>query len=294
MGVTFLFVLYACHEQRAKSTAQGRTVMDQLSRPITISPYPRRIVSMAPSVTEMLYALGVWDRVVGVTLYDTYPPDCDSRTRIGDMLRPNLEVILSLKPDLVVATVNGNYRGNVEKLQSLGIPVFVVSASHIEEILQSFRLLGDALNERSRADQVIHQMRRGIEQLRTRLAAQPFIRVLYLNWIDPIIVPGGDAFENEALALAKVDSLTRDLFKERYMRYSPEQIIRLSPEYILTVQHNAEGLQNILESRRWTAIPAVRKRRVYIVSDLIQHPSQRILEGIEEVARKLHPEAFGN
>jgi iron complex transport system substrate-binding protein len=247
---------------------------------------------MAPSVTEMLFALGAWERVVGVTLYDKYPADAASRAKIGDILRPNLEVLLSLKPDLVVATVNGNYRENIERLESFGIPVFMVGAGKIEEIYKSLQLLGEALDAGPQAREIVSQMRERILRLQERLAAQPRRRALYLTWIDPTIVPGRDAFETEALSLSGVDSMTRDL-SQRYARFSFEQIVALKPEYLLTVDHNAEGVHSVQTSRRWSSIPAVRKKQVYVVSDLIQHPSQRIVEGIEEVARKLHPEAFG-
>ncbi|MBI2820952.1 MAG: ABC transporter substrate-binding protein [Acidobacteria bacterium] len=283
--------LSACQPPGRQGKPSGRVVWDQLSRRVVVPTYPKRIVSMAPSVTEILFALGVWDRVVGITLYDAYPADSGSRTRIGDMLRPNLEVVLSLKPDLVVATVNGNYRESVERLESFGIPVFILGAARMEEIFRSVELLGDAVGERPRAGAVVEEMRRRISLLQARLAGQPRKAVLYLTWVDPVMVPGRDAFETDALALAKLDSLTRDLF-EQYSRFSMEQVIRLKPDTILTVDHNAAEIRKILSSPQWAMLPAVKKARVYLVSDLIQHPSQRVVEGVEEVARKLHPEAF--
>ena len=282
----------ACRRQSAPEPGPGRTVVDQLLRPVYLPHRPIRIVSMAPSVTEMLYALGAWDRVVGVTLYDVYPADVATRTRIGDMLRPNLEMVLSLKPDLVVATFNGNYRENVERFQTFGIPVFILSASRLEEIFRSLELLGEAVDERAAGAAVVADMRRRIDDLQQRLARESRKTALYLTWIDPVMVPGRDSFETEALALAGVDSLTRDLLAERYSRFSLEQVIRLKPEYILTVEHNAQGVRTVLASPQWAMLPAIRKRQVYVVSDLIQHPSQRIVDGIEEVARRLHPEAF--
>ena len=289
-----LLLATACRRYENTRPVSGRVVVDQLSRSVTVPQRPSRIVSMATSVTEMLYGLGVWERVVGVTQYDAYPADVGTRARIGDMLRPNLEVVLNLKPDLVVATVNGNYRDSIERLESFGIPVVVVSAGRIAEIYQGFRLLGDALGDRSRAEAAVEQMRQRIDSISRRVARRPRREVLYLTWVSPVLGPGRDAFETEALALAGVDSLTRNLSQQRYPRFSLEQVIHLKPEFILTVEHNAEGIQGVMSSPQWAKVPAVRKKQVHVISDLIQHPSQRIAEGIEEVARKLHPDAFSD
>ena len=278
--------------ESAEHHPAARRVTDQLSREVAIGPRPARIVSMAPSLTEMLYAMGVWDRVIGVTQYDEFPEDVGTRTRIGDMLHPNLEIILGLKPDLVVATVNGNYRDNIERLQSFGIPVFVLSAGRIDEVYEGFRYLGRALNDEAEAERQIHGMQARIDDVRRRLAGRAPARVLYLTWVDPVLVPGRDAFETEALALAGAESLTRDLSAQRYPRFSLEQVLRLAPDVVLTVRHNADGIRNVLSSPRWASVPAVQKKQVYVVSDLIQHPSQRLADGIEEVARVLHPAAF--
>jgi iron complex transport system substrate-binding protein len=282
----------AGQDSREPKSGAQRLVTDQLSRKVTMGARPTRIVSMAPSITEMLFALGAWPRVVGVTQFDEFPEDVGTRASIGDMLNPNLEVILGLKPDLVVATVNGNYQSSIDRLQSFGIPVFILGAGRVDEIYQSFRHLGDAIGESAEAERQIDRMRGRIEGLTRRLSGRPPVPVLYLTWVDPILVPGRDAFETEALRLAGAESLTRTLTTLRYPRFSLEQVLRLAPGHILTVKHNARGIEALLGSPRWASVPAVQKKQVYLVSDLIQHPSQRIAEGIEEVARKLHPDAF--
>lgn len=259
-------------------------VQDHLRRPLTLVRNPSRIISMAPNVTEILLALGLGGRLVGVTNFCEIPKSEGSKTRIGDLQNPNLEVILSLKPDLVLATTSGNLRETVEKLAGLGLPVYTLDTRTLEEIIQSVLDVGDITGVASAAKAAVADMRRRLAAVQRQAQTHPPRRVLYLIWHDPIVAPGGDSFINDALRWAGGISITADA-AERSPRYSLEQIIAQKPEYIFVpIKENPVTMDYFRQSPGWSSLTAVRSGRVFFITAAIQHPSPRVMEGIEEAA----------
>jgi len=291
-------ILLACHPAcrpgRAPSAGnltESREYVDEIGREVRLARYPRRIVSLAPNLTELLYLLGADDRLIGVTEYCNWPEAARKKPRIGGLLNPNYELVLAAHPDLVLATTSGNDQSAVYKLVELDLPVYVTAPRSAENIFETILSVGDVVNRPDRARELVADMKRRLEEVRQRLEGLPATRAFFMTWFDPLLAPGKNTFETDVLALAGVESVTAGI-DEFYPRYSLEQILQQDPEVILTVEHNALPAEQLRNIPGWSDLTAVRKGRVYVLSDVIQHPSPRFVDGVEELVRHLHPERF--
>lgn len=257
-------------------------VTDGAGRSVRIPPAPRRIVSLAPSVTEILFALGVGDRVVGVTDFCSYPPEASSRTRIGGLINPDLERIAGLKPDLAIATTAGNYLDDAERIERLGIPVYTMTIPTLEGMLSTLERVGDLLQSSVEARGLVTRLRTRIERVRQAAAGREPLRALFVIEADPLIAPGPRTFIGEALAAAGVE-LVAARAGSSWAQYDMEQVIGLKPELILTPEANRAWSAGLPGRADWMKVPAVPAGRVFVISDAIQHPGPRLVDGIEEV-----------
>ncbi len=278
-------------EQIKAAESDSVDYTDEIGRYVRLPKHPLRIISLAPSVTEVLYLLGAQDRIVGVTTHCEWPEDAKKKPKMGNLLNPNYEVILAAKPDLVIATTAGNDRAAVLKLAGLGLPVFVTAPRSVEKIFETVLDAGRITDRAREAEQLVSNMRERLDEVRRRLAGLPPTRAFFMTWFDPLLAPGKNTFENDVLRQAGVESITADI-EEFYPRYSLEQILARDPEAILTVEHNTSSVADLKRIAGWNRLSAVRKGRVYVLSEVIQHPSPRFVDGVEELARKLHPERF--
>lgn len=265
------------------ATAPAPPVRDGAGRMIPVPARPARLVSLAPSVTEILFSLGAGPRVVGVTDFCSYPPEAAGRTRIGGMINPDLERIVHLRPDLVVATTAGNYPDDVERIERLGIPVYTIATPTLESVMTTLASVGAILGEQERAGRLVADLRSRIERVRTGAAGRPRVPALFVIEPDPLIVPGRATFIGEALAVAGADLVTTGQAAS-WAQYDMEQVIGMRPEAILTPEANRAWSESLGGREDWLRVPAVAGGRVYVISDSIQRPGPRIVDGIEEVA----------
>jgi iron complex transport system substrate-binding protein len=253
--------------------------------------HPRRIISLAPNVTETIYLLGANDRLIGVTSECDWPADTANKQKIGDLLNPNYELILAARPDLVIASTAGNDRAAVLKLSDLGLPVFVTAPRSTEKIMETVQSMGNIVDCAARAAELVSEMKRRLAEVQRRLAGLPPVRALFITWFDPLLAPGRDTFETDVLRQAGVQSISGSI-EGFYPRYSLEQIIAEDPEVILTVEHKGKPLPDLARLAGWNSLRAVRNGRVYVLNEVFQHPSPRYVDAVEELARKLHPEQY--
>ena len=183
-------------------SAWALTVVDQTGRTLTLPGPPRRIVSLVPSVTEVLYAIGAESVLVGVTDFCDYPPEATRKPHVGGMLSPNLETLVTLKPDLVVATRSGNTEETFDQLKRLGLPVYLVDPATVADVLRLVSDLGELTGHRDGAAAVDKDIERRIAAVRERVAGRPLPRVLYVLWPEPLIVPGKGVLVSELIAIA--------------------------------------------------------------------------------------------
>ncbi len=201
------------------AAADALTVTDQTGRRIVLPALPARIISLVPSVTEILFSIGAQDRLVGVTDFCDYPAEARRKQRVGGMLAPSLEGMVSLKPDLVVATTAGNRQETFEQLERLKIPVYVVNPVTVADVLDLVTRLGRLADRGDAADRAVAALRERMQAVAARVEGRPRPRVLYVLWPDPLIVPGRASLVSELIALAGGDSVTAD-GGQGYPRYS--------------------------------------------------------------------------
>ena len=274
--------------------AQALTVVDQTGHAVTLPAAPRRIVSLVPGVTEILFAIGAQDAVVGVTDFCDYPPEARRKARVGDMLAPNLETLVSLKPDLVVATRSGNREETFDQLKRLGLPVYLVDEPpSIAGVLRLVGGLGQLTGRRDAAAAVAAGLERRIASVRERVAGRPHPRVLYVLWPEPLIVPGRGSLVSELIASAGGESVTADQ-AQGYPRMSLEAAVGRAPEVIILARHGAgTGPAAREQWQRLESLPAIRSGRLYAADgDLLHRYGPRVVDGLELLARLIHPEAF--
>jgi iron complex transport system substrate-binding protein len=270
----------------------GRAIYtDGIGRKVQIPRHPRRIISLAPDVTETLYLLGAGDRLVGNTTQCNWPEAAKSKPKVGDLLNPNYEVILAANPDLVISSTAGNDRAAVMKLVDLGVPVYVVAPRTVQRIFQSVEDIGRITDCADRGFQLVAEMKERLEKIRSRINGLPRVRAFFITWFDPLLAPGKDTFENDVLSLAGVTSITADI-PQFYPRYSLEQLLVQDPDAILTVRQEGNPIPDFRRIAGWKDLRAVREGRVYILTEFLQHPSPLFVDGVEELARKLYPERF--
>lgn len=273
--------------------AQAFTVRDMLGRELTLSEPPRRIVSLIPSVTEILYALGGEDRLVGVTDYCDFPPAARQKPSVGGMITPSLEAIVALKPDLVVATTDGNRQDTVEQLQRLKVPVYLVSANRLAEVMEVIARLGELSGRREAVTPLMTRLEQRIRAVTKTVEPLPRPRVLYVLWPEPLIVPGRGAIVNELIHLAGGESITAG-DPGTYPRFGLEAAVARAPQVIVLADHGS-GRGPILREKweRLTSLPALRAGRIHSVDgNLLHRYGPRLVDGLEQLARLIHPEAF--
>lgn len=276
-------------------SACALTLVDQTGRTLALPAPPRRIVSLVPSVTEVLYAIGAQDSLAGVTDFCDYPPEAKRKPRVGGMLSPNLETLVTLKPDLVVATRSGNTEETFDQLKRLGMPIYLVDPMTVGDVLRLVSDLGELTGHREGAAAVSKDLERRISAVRDRVAGLPLPRVLYVLWPDPLIVPGKGALVSELIALAGGASVTADQ-GQGYPRMSLEAAVGRAPEVIILARHGSTVGPSAREQwQRLQSMPAVSNGRLYTADgDLMHRYGPRVVVGLELLARLIHPEAFGH
>ena len=273
--------------------APALTVTDQTGRQLVLPAPPARVISLVPSVTEILFTIGAQDRLVGVTDFCDYPAEARRKPSVGGMLAPSLEGMVALKPDLVVATTAGNRHETFDQLARLKIPVFVVNPITVADVLDLLSRLGRLTDRGDAADRVVAALRERIQAVAARVATRPRPRVLYVLWPDPLIVPARGALVSELITLAGGDSVTAD-GGSGYPRYSTEAALARNPEVIILASHGSE--KSPLMRAKWerfTQVPAISAGRLHTIDGNLMHRyGPRMVDGLEALARLVHPEAF--
>ena len=282
----FFCLTTGCSEKKPIAESE-RVFVDEQGRAVKIDAEPQRIISLAPSVTETLFAIGLGDRVVGVTSYCDYPPEAARKEHVGDTLRPNLEKIVSLKPDLVIASTSSQLEQFVRRLDELGIPTYVSNPRGIDDVLASIERIGEITGARERAVELLNALRARIDATRRRVSTLEKPKVLFILGTEPLITAGEISFVTDLIRRAGGKSITEDAPGD-YPQYSLETAIAKQPEVIF-LQAGESALPS-----RLTQTPASQNGRVYHLNDdLLLRPGPRIVDGLEQMAEKIHPVAAG-
>ena len=289
-----LFAQAALPANSPGSSAAVHDVVDEVGRTVRVSVNPQRVVSLAPSLTETIYALGDEAHLVGDTTYCDYPADAQKKTKVGGVIDPNLEEIAALHPDLVLMTKGANRLDTVRALDTLGIPSYATDPHTVEEIIASSQRLGDILNVPAAGKTLADDLHKRLGDVQSALKTATPRRVLFIVWMDPLISVSQKTFIADALRQAGAISIVES--SQEWPQISLEEVVHLQPEYLVFANsHTGEGKHDFaaLAARPgWRNLEAVRNNRYAVVSDAINRPSPRIVSVIEDLARQLHPEIF--
>ena len=289
-----LAIWLTCANPAAADPPARHMVVDPTGRTVEVPAEPLRVVALAPSITEIVYALGQQQRLVGVTRFSDYPPAAAQLPKVGSYVQLDVERIAALKPDLCIGVKDGNPLAVVEQLQSLRTPVFAVNPHNLKSVMQSVAAMGEILGARPRAQTLISQMRERIQQVTARTAqAGRKPRVFLQIGVSPIVSVGSNTFMDELITLAGGTNVAAG--PNPYPRFSREQVIALAPEVIIiSSMARATVFEQVkAEWLRWPAIPAVRDHRVFIApTNLFDRPTPRLVDALELMACYIHPELF--
>ncbi|MBV2234506.1 MAG: cobalamin-binding protein [Sterolibacterium sp.] len=258
---------------------QGATV--RLLRPA------QRIVSLAPHVTEMLFAAGAGSKLRGVVEYSNFPPAARKIMGIGSYAQPDLEAIAALKPDLVIGWTSGNSPVHIRQMRALGIPVFMVKAQRIEDVARDLLRYGQLAGSQPQAQRAADEFRQRMAALRTQYAEQPPVRVFYQIWKQPLMTVGGDQLISEVMQLcggvnvfAKLPALAPNV--------SLEAVLAANPEVIIASGLDGQRPAWLDDWQRWATLTAVRRDNLFFIPpDLVQRATPRIAEGAAQLCQQL-------
>lgn len=271
-----------------------KEVTDELGRTIHVPQPVQRIVSLAPSLTETVYALGLQDRLVGDTDYCDYPADAQKKTKVGGAINPSIEEIVALRPDVVLVTKSLNRLETVHALSDLGISSYATDPHTVQQIVTSTERLAEVLGAGDAGVTLGAELDRKLAELRERLNGIPPRRVLFIVWSEPLISVGQNTFIADALRHAGASSVVES--PQDWPQMSLEEVVRLQPDYLVFAAAHSDSAQNdfavLAERPGWRGLDAVRNRRFAVISDAVNRPAPRIVSAIEDLARQLHPEAF--
>jgi len=273
----------------------GRELTDEIGRRVRIPQQVDHVVSLAPNLTEIVFALGGGNHLAGDTDFCDYPAEAAQKPHVGGPVNPNLEEIVALMPDLVLATKSINRRETVNALDHIGLPVYVVTDPHsVEEMIASVEHLGSALGAEKSAATLAGDLRERLADLDRRLAGAAPRRVLFVVWTEPLISIGRDTFIADALRRAGGRSIVET--KTAWPHVSMEEIVRLQPEVLVFASAHAGDTQHDIEALRtrpgWRNLDAMKHGNIVVVSDAINRPAPRMVDAIERLARALHPDVF--
>jgi len=271
----------------------SRGLKDELGRRVTLPDNPERVVCLAPSLTETVYALGLGAVVVGVTDFTDYPSEAKTKPSVGGWTDASLEKIISLHPDLVLAMAEINREETVDELEHVAIPVYVVSPQALQGIMASIQHIGDALNRTSDAVKLLKRLEEQRTAVVARVKGLPRPKVLVVVWYDPVITAGSKSFITDVISTAGAESVTADM-PQAWPQISLEEVLRRAPDRLLLVRgaHGGITREDLKAHAGWEQLEAVRDNHVIYMDDRLFHPSPVVFDALEQLAEKLHPEAF--
>lgn len=268
----------------------AQAYVDDAGRRMYFAKSPTRIVSLAPSITEMLFAMEAGDQLVGVTDFCDYPPEALKKPKVG-YSNPNMETLVALQPDLVVAPNDFLKPDVIAKLDQLKIPVFILADKNVEGIFVHIQTLGRIVGRSSKADTVAMQLRQQVAAIQQRIHGRAPVRMLYVLNSQPLITVGPGSFIDQLIGMAGGINIAAKTGTP-YPRLSMEAVLQEDPEALVFPVGKAEGISESEQQawRQWSTMTAVKKDRLHQISaDWLNRPGPRIAKGLESLAAVLHP-----
>ncbi|HEY6366490.1 MAG TPA: cobalamin-binding protein [Candidatus Binatia bacterium] len=255
---------------------------------------PQKVVSLAPSVTETLFALGFGDRLVGVTTSCDYPVAARKIPKIGGFMSPSLETIAAKRPGLVIGVSSATDPAKAREMERLGLKVTLISLASVSDILSSIKVIARSLGSPQAGEKLVRKITLQMDHVKARVAQAPPRSTLLLVGLRPLIAVGGKNFIDELISLAGGKNIAGDA-AQPWLNLPDEYVVSKAPQVIIEAGMGSERNQAAKHWADLKSIPAVQQGRVYrYPSDKILRPGPRIGEGLEEIARLVHPECFAD
>lgn len=303
-GVFFLAILIGgfvvgckakAPQQRVIETgAFPLTLTDDTGRQVKLKKTPKRIVSLAPSNTEILFALGLGHRVVGVTTFCDYPPEAKKKEKIGGFENPNLEKVISLKPDLVLAT-GGIQQPFIQELEKVGISVFVLHPKDLNQLIAGIDKVGKITGQVEQSRRLTGTMRKTIADIRSKVASQrkkSRPKVFVEIFSQPLYSAGAGTFIDDLIKISGGKNIAAEAGSD-YVVYSLENLLKENPDIYIAVKGSMSDPGLLKKRAGFSDLKAVKNNRVYIVDDnLVSRPGPRIIEGLKQIAKYIYPQIF--
>jgi len=297
IGITLLSLFMACTAPAKETTPSPIEITDQLGRMVKLDRIPQRIISLAPSNTEILFALGLADRLVAVTNYCNYPPEAEEKPSAGGFSTPNIEEVIALSPDLILAASIHEKR-IIPQLEDKELTVFVLDPQTLGEVLEAIILIGEIAGKEKEASGMVADMQKRIKVVTDKtnsLSKEQRPRVFFVTWHDPLMTPGAETRHDELIQKAGGINVAQDLIG--YADISLEAIIEANPEVIIAGVGMGTGkdltFQFAKTEPRFRNTDALRNNRVHAIDvDLAGRPGPRIVNALEQFAEFIHPELF--
>jgi cobalamin transport system substrate-binding protein len=268
-------------------------VTDDAGRRVRVGVRPERIISLAPNLTEIVYVVGAGDRMVGNTTYCDYPPEARQVTKVGDTLHPSIERIIALRPQLILVSTASQLETFTRQLDEQEIAVYVTDPHDLEGVFRSIAAIGDLLGQRSEGERVAGELRARAARVAEAVKASPRPSVFYQLSAEPLYTAGRDSYITDLIARAGGRSVTSEV-PGAWPRYSEEAALGSRPEAIVMATGGSMGEANREIASALKKSPAAQAGRIIQINgDYLSRPGPRLVDGLEQIARALHPEAFG-
>ncbi|MGI6678353.1 MAG: ABC transporter substrate-binding protein [Dehalobacterium sp.] len=291
--VGILFLIFSLTLGCAESTPEtktGTTIIDSIGREVVIEKNPERIISISPAITEILFAIGLDQEIIGVSDYCDYPEAALAKDKVGGFKDPNVEVILSMNPDMVFASA-GVQEELITTMEELNLPVVVLESATIEQVLSNIALAGEITGKNETAKEIVDDMRQKMDEIINKVKDQPKPKVFFEVWDDPLMSAGSTSFIHNLIETAggtNVAGITEDEF----FTFSMEKLLENDPD-IYIINAHSHTPEDIKTRTGYEVLSAVKNDQVFTVDDsLISRAGPRVIQGLEQLAKIIHPEIF--
>jgi iron complex transport system substrate-binding protein len=277
---------------KSETTNSTIEITDETGKRFRIPAKLERVVSLAPNLTEIIYAVGAGDRLVGNTTFCNYPEEAKSVAKVGDTMQPNIESIIALRPQLVLVSTASQLEAFTRQMTQQNIPVYVTDPKDFEGVLRTIQSLGGLFGNHDKATQVVSDLRARARAVEEAVKSQKPVKVFYQLSREPLYTAGRDSFITDLIKRAGGQSVTADV-PGAWPTFSQESALAAKPEVIILPTFDSMGQGETDVAAALKNSPAAKSKRVYgINGDLLSRPGPRLVDGLEEMARKLHPDAF--
>ena len=288
--LAFIFLFTNCRTEPIKlqTVSPPREITDDLGRSVKLPETVKRAVSLAPNLTEIIFAVEAGDKLVGRTSYDNFPPEAQKIQTVGDTLNPNIENIIALKPNIVLVSTASQIENFTKQLEAQNIAVFVTNPNGFDDIYKSIYQIGQIFNKSVKAREIVDRLKQRVVDVEARTETAENTKVFLQISKEPLFTVGKESFLNDVINRAGGISVTEHV-ATAYPKLSKETALALNPEAIIL----SDSDDNKEPNEVFKNSPAMKKGKIFrINADIISRPGPRIVDALEQIARDLHPESF--